>query len=82
MANRRDFIKSTAAAVIAEIGAHFVPPYDHPDVIAGQGTVALELLAQVPGLQVQLGPVQRAWPLGFVSRCWIAVQPTCPRPNA
>ena len=49
--------ESTAAAVIAETGAHFVPPYDHPDVIAGQGTVALELLAQVPGLDALVAPV-------------------------
>ncbi|MEQ8859916.1 MAG: pyridoxal-phosphate dependent enzyme [Pseudomonadales bacterium] len=28
--------------------ALFVPPYDHPQVVAGQGTTALELLAEVP----------------------------------
>lgn len=27
-----------------ERGLHLIPPYDHPDVIAGQGTVALELI--------------------------------------
>ncbi|MCT8163358.1 MULTISPECIES: threonine ammonia-lyase, biosynthetic [unclassified Pseudomonas] len=30
-------------------GATFVPPYDDPDVIAGQGTVAMEVLRQHPG---------------------------------
>jgi len=40
-----------------ETGAVLVPPSDHPDVIAGQGTVALELLAQVPGLDVVVVPV-------------------------
>ena len=30
-------------------GATFVPPYDDPDVIAGQGTVAMEILRQQPG---------------------------------
>ncbi len=29
-------------------GAIFIHPFDHPDVIAGQGTVALEILEQVP----------------------------------
>ncbi|MGD2133018.1 MAG: threonine/serine dehydratase [Maricaulaceae bacterium] len=29
-----------------EAGSHLAPPYDHPDVIAGQGTVGLELAAQ------------------------------------
>src|SRR5437868_7542008 len=34
----------TAAAVAARTGATLIPPYDHADVIAGQGTSALELL--------------------------------------
>jgi threonine dehydratase len=33
-----------------ERGLSFVHPFDDPDVIAGQGTVGLELLEQVPGL--------------------------------
>jgi threonine dehydratase len=32
--------------VIKEIGAILVPPYDHPDIILGQGTTALELQEQ------------------------------------
>jgi len=43
--------------VAAETGATFVPPYDHPDVMAGQGTVALELLSQVPKLDAIVAPV-------------------------
>jgi threonine dehydratase len=31
-------------------GAVFIHPFDHPDVIAGQGTVALEILEQCPGV--------------------------------
>lgn len=31
-----------------QTGAEFIHPYDHPDIIAGQGTVGLEILAQVP----------------------------------
>ena len=42
--------EATAARVQAETGATLVPPFNHPDVIAGQGTVALELLKQVPDL--------------------------------
>ncbi|MER7275452.1 threonine ammonia-lyase [Dactylosporangium sp. NPDC000244] len=38
-----------AAKEFAErTGAVFIHPFDHPDVIAGQGTVALEILEQVP----------------------------------
>jgi threonine dehydratase len=36
--------------VIKETGAILVPPYDHPDIILGQGTVGLELEDQVKDL--------------------------------
>src|SRR4051794_4236023 len=32
----------------AETGAVFIHPFDHPDIIAGQGTVGLEILEQLP----------------------------------
>jgi threonine dehydratase len=32
-----------AARIVAETGAALIPPFEHPDVIAGQGTLALEL---------------------------------------
>ena len=48
---------ATAEAVIAETGATFIHPYDHPDIIAGQGTSALELLDQVPKLDAIVVPV-------------------------
>lgn len=40
------------AEIAAESGAVVVPPYDHADVIAGQGTAVRELLADVPDLDV------------------------------
>ncbi len=49
--------EASAAAVQAETGATLIHPYDHPDVIAGQGTVALELLQQVPDLDAVVTPV-------------------------
>jgi threonine dehydratase/serine racemase len=49
--------ETTAAAVLAETGGTLIPPYDHPDIIAGQGTVALELLDQIPGLEALVAPV-------------------------
>jgi len=38
-------------------GLVWVPPFDHPDVIAGQGTVALELIEDVPGLDDIVVPI-------------------------
>ncbi len=49
--------ESTAARVVAETGATLIPPYDYPDVIAGQGTTALELFEQVPDLDAIVAPV-------------------------
>jgi len=41
--------EAAVAIVQKETGAVLVPPYDHADIIVGQGTVALELLSQVEG---------------------------------
>lgn len=40
-----------------ELGLTFVPPFDDPQVAAGQGTVALEMLEDVPDLEVLAIPV-------------------------
>jgi threonine dehydratase len=48
--------EATAADVMKRTGAHLVHPYNDPRVIAGQGTAALELLEQVPGLDVIITP--------------------------
>lgn len=49
--------ETTLAKVVQETGATFVHPYNDHRVIAGQGTVALELCEDVPGLDVVLAPV-------------------------
>ncbi len=46
-----------ARRVMEETGATLIPPFDHPDVIAGQGTVALELLDQIEDLDAVIAPV-------------------------
>lgn len=42
--------EAVVAKVIEETGATLIPPYDHPDIILGQGTQALELEQQVAEL--------------------------------
>jgi len=49
--------ESTQAQVIAETGATEVHPYNNERVIAGQGSAALELLQDVPDLDVIMAPV-------------------------
>ncbi|MGO0574867.1 threonine ammonia-lyase [Ornithinimicrobium panacihumi] len=34
-----------------QTGAVFIPPFDHPDIVAGQGTCGLEILEQVPDVR-------------------------------
>lgn len=46
--------------------AHFIPPYNHPHIIAGQGTAALELLKTVGNIDVVITPVGGG---GLLSGC-------------
>ena len=43
--------------IVQQVGGTLIPPFDHPDVIAGQGTAALEMLQDVPGLTGIISPV-------------------------
>ena len=52
-----DSREETAHQVIQKTGATFIHPYNHPDVIAGQGTCAMELLKEFPDLDMILAPV-------------------------
>src|SRR4029078_6104871 len=42
---------TAAKAFAAESGAVLVHPFDHPDIVAGQGTVGREILEQVPDVR-------------------------------
>jgi threonine dehydratase len=42
-----------AARIITETGAVLVPPYDDPDIMAGQGTVGLEIVDDLAALGLQ-----------------------------
>lgn len=46
-----------AATVLAETGGVLAPPYDHPMIMAGQGTAALELLNEIPDLDTLVTPL-------------------------
>ena len=49
--------EAAASEALRATGGVLIPPYDHVDVIAGQGTVALELLEQMPRLETIVAPV-------------------------
>ena len=49
--------QARTAEVLEKTGGTFIPPFDHPDIIAGQGTTMLELDEQVPDLDGVIAPV-------------------------
>jgi threonine dehydratase len=49
--------ESRTAELAAARGLTIIPPYDHRDVIAGQGTVGLEIAEDLPEVEVVLVPV-------------------------
>jgi threonine dehydratase len=54
----RDDREAIAARVVRETGGTLVPPYDHPAIMAGQGTTALELLEDAaPEMDALVAPV-------------------------
>ncbi len=46
-----------AAEFARETGAVLIPPFDHVDVVTGQGTLGLEILDQVPDLETVIVPI-------------------------
>ncbi len=53
----QDEAELEVSRLINEEGLTLLPPFDHPDVIAGQGTVGLELLEDMPGVDTVLVPL-------------------------
>lgn len=61
--------EAIAQKIADETGATVVPPYDHPWTITGQGTLALELLSEIPDLDALVIPIGGG---GLISGCSIA----------
>ncbi|HUC09152.1 MAG TPA: threonine ammonia-lyase [Stellaceae bacterium] len=64
-----------AHALARERGLSFVHPYDDPAVIAGQGTIALELLADEPDLDTVVVPIGGG---GLISGIAVAIKALAP----
>ena len=69
--------REVAAETLAdELGLALVPPYDHADVMAGQGTIGLEIAADLPDVDVVLVPIGGG---GLISGIAVAIKALCPR---
>jgi len=53
----KDSREAIAQSILKETGATLVPPFDHPLIMAGQGTAALELLDETGPLDALITPV-------------------------
>ncbi len=62
--------------IARERGMTLIPPYDHSDVIAGQGTIGLEIVADLPSVQVVLVPISGGGLASGISTAVKALHPT------
>ncbi|MFL6123943.1 threonine/serine dehydratase [Actinophytocola sp.] len=67
--------ESAAEEIVATEGGTLIPPFDHPDVIAGQGTIGLEIAADLPDVEVVLVPVSGG---GLISGIATAIRARAP----
>jgi len=68
--------ESLAAKLASERGLTLIPPFDHPHIIAGQGTAAKELIEDVGALDVLMVPCGGG---GLLSGCSIAAKHLAPK---
>lgn len=66
-----------AQTIVQERGLTLIPPYDHPDIIAGQGTTALELIKEVGELDLLLVCCGGGGLLSGCAIASIALSPNC-----
>ncbi|TIR27870.1 MAG: hydroxyectoine utilization dehydratase EutB [Mesorhizobium sp.] len=55
--NSQDDAQQEVDRLVAEEGLVMLPPFDHPDIVAGQGTLGLEIMEQVPDAACVLVPL-------------------------
>jgi len=72
----RENREQITTAIIEKTGATLIPPFDHPFIIAGQGTAALELLEQAPQLDALITPIGGG---GLLSGCAVAAKSVNPK---
>lgn len=64
-----------AERLVAERGMTMIPPYDHPDVIAGQATCGLEILEDWPEVRTIVAPVGGGGLLAGICAAVAALRP-------
>ena len=65
-----------AEAIARDEGLAMIPPFDHPDVVAGQGTIGLEILEQCPDVDTVLVPVSGGGLLAGITVALAGLKPS------
>jgi len=73
--NSQDEAQQEVDRLVADEGLVMLPPFDHPDIVAGQGTLGLELMEQVPDARAVLVPLSGG---GLAAGVAAAVKGTSP----
>lgn len=68
--------ESVATELVERTGGVLVPPFDHPDVIAGQGTIGLEIAQDLADVASVFIPISGG---GLASGVGTAIRALCPR---
>jgi len=55
--NSQDDAQEEADRLVSESGLVMVPPFDHPDIVAGQGTIGIEIVESMPDVATVLVPL-------------------------
>ena len=72
-----DAAESAAKDYAASTGGCFISPYTHPDVIAGGGTVALEMIEDQPRLDVVVVPMGGGGLISGIGVALAEIAPAC-----
>jgi threonine dehydratase len=75
----RDDRETIAAELVERRGMTLIPPFDHPHIVAGQGTAAKELIEEIGPVDVLLVPCGGG---GLLSGCAIAARALAPQAAA
>jgi len=75
--NSQDAACDEAERLVSERGMHYIPPFDDPRIIAGQGTIGLELMEDCPALDRVIVGLSGGGLLGGIGAAVKAIRPAC-----
>ena len=75
--NSQDEAQVEVERLVKEEGMTMVPPFDHPDIICGQGTIGLEIFEALPDLRLAIVPISGGGLVSGVAKVLKEKVPNC-----